>query len=130
MPPGFGFAENTTELVQGSGEIDGQAAILSASIFPTEVQLTTELVEAMSDQIITSAGGVLVEKRRRSIGGVSYLSLIFDLPALNLRAESVIYPRRSFLVGLALSTTRDSFDDSEDVRDELFEHRVGFDDTP
>ena len=130
VPPGFGFAENTTELVQGSGEIDGQAAILSASIFPTEVQLTTELVEAMSDQIITSAGGVLVEKRRRSIGGVSYLSLIFDLPALNLRAESVIYPRRSFLVGLALSTTRDSFDDSEDVRDELFEHRVGFDDTP
>jgi len=130
VPPGFAFAENTTELIQGTGEIDGQPAIMSASIFPTEVQLTTELVEAMSDQIITSAGGVLVEKRRRSIGGVSYLSLIFDMPALNLRAESVIYPRRSFLVGLALSTTQGAFDDSEDVRDELFEHRVGFDDTP
>ena len=35
---------------------------------------------------------------------MSYLSLILDMPALNLRAESVIYPRRSFLVGLALST--------------------------
>ena len=130
VPPGFAFVENTTELVQGSGDVDGQPAILSASIFPTEVQITTELIETMSEQIVSSAGGILVEKRRRSIGGQPYLSLIFDMPALGLRAESVVYPRRNFVVGLALATQTMAFDDSEELRDELFEHRIGFDDAP
>jgi hypothetical protein len=126
LPPGY-RAENITNpaLVSFVGSHQGTPSWIVVSTDTGDpAMMTPARIDQLSTQLVAKLGGVVVDKRRRTVQGKQRLSIIYDLPRNSTRWSFVVYVHGDKVIVVMHGTSSAVFPSAAGERFELYEKRI------